>query len=115
MANVSQVNISNLTQLADVTRFLQPFITQVSSAMGNQLTIADNFLMSIVGVTFPSTANKTLQIQHNLSVTPTGYIPVMLSGPCSIYNGLGVSLTLTSQFANLACSSTSIFASILFF
>ena len=114
MAIVSQVNISNLTQISDVTRILQPFLSQAFTAFNNGINFTDNIRATIVGVSF-SSANKNQIITHGLPVTPIGYFPIMLSGPGIIYNGLGVSLTLTSTIANLACSTTNIFASILFF
>jgi hypothetical protein len=113
MAQVAPVTITNLTQASDITRVLQPFLTQVYTAFRGQVTTQDNIRCSIVSVTFPSTANQNVQVSHGLNATPVGYLPIVLSGACSIYSGN--SPVLGATFVNLKCNTASIVASVLFF
>lgn len=111
--NITPVNLSNITDLTALIRFLSPFCTQVGQAMNNQVTFQDNIRASTVSVSFPSAANQNIQIKHGLPVTPIGYIAIRLSGAASVYDG--VSVVLGATFANLKCSSAGINATIMFF
>lgn len=113
MSQVSPVNISNLTQLSDLTRFLAPFCNQVQSALSNGLTVNDNFQANVIGVTFSATPNTNQVINHGLANTPIGYLVIQSSVAGSVYNG--VSLVLGPKVANLKCNTASMFAQILFF
>ena len=113
MAQVSPVEVTNLTSVNDLTRFLQPFISQVVSALNSGLTISDNFRAAIVGITFPASANTNIQVKHTLSSTPIGYLVIQSSVSGTVYNGN--SPVLGSQFVNLKSSAASMFANVLFF
>lgn len=112
MSQVSPVNISNLSNISDLVRFLSPFCGQVQSALTNGLTVADNFQANIVGVTFPSSANTNIQIKHGLSTTPVGYFVIRYSIAGSVYDG--TTPVLGAQFVNLKSNTANLFAQILF-
>lgn len=113
MSKVQNIDISNITSLNDLTRFLSPFMNQVFSALNSGLNFQDNFKASVVQVSFPASANQNLVVKHNLPSTPIGYIPIQFSAAANIYNGSSLVLGLT--FANLKCSASGITATILFF
>ncbi len=113
MSKITPINIQNLTQLSDLTRFTQPFFTQTTTALNNGLTFQDNIRSSLIAVQFPSTANQNIQIAHNLNALPTGYIPVRLSAACNVYDGL--SAVIGTTFLNLKCSIAGVTATILVF
>lgn len=110
---VKDINISNLTDLDEVLRFLNPFCDQVSSALQNGLSFQDNIRASIVPVSFSTNANQNLVVTHKLSATPVGYIAIRQSRACNIYDGS--SLVLGNTFANLKCDTAGVTATILFF
>lgn len=113
MSQVSSVNISNVTALNDLTRFIQPFINQVGTALNNGLTVADNFRASVVQVSFPASANTNIQIKHNLPSTPIGYLVIQFGSAGIVYNGN--SLVLSATFANLKCNLGGMTATLMFF
>jgi hypothetical protein len=113
MSKVTPVSIINLTQMSDLTRITQPFLTQVAQALGNGLNFQDNIKSSAVPVMFSAVANQNLQVAHGLGTTPIGYLAIQKSATCDIYNGN--SLVLGASFVNLKCTVAGITATILFF
>lgn len=98
--------------MKDLTRLLNPFLGQLSSAMANNLSIQDNLRANIVTAFF-TTKNVNVVVTHGLAAQPIGYIPVRFSAAANIYDGL--SLVLGATFANLKSDTTGVTVSLLFF
>jgi len=110
---VNQINITNLSDLTDLIRFINPWLGQVTQAMSNGVTFQDNIRASIIKVTFPSTANQNLQVIHKLNATPVGYLPIRLSSAATVYDG--VSPAVGSSVLNLKCTVASVNVTLLVF
>jgi len=71
---INPLSLSNLTQMSDLTRFLQPFVTQVGQAINGNLTFKDNINSSTVVQYFGTT--MPISINHGLNTTPVGYLAI---------------------------------------
>jgi hypothetical protein len=82
--------VSNLKTLDELTRFLQPFLGDVGTAINGNISIVDNLSTSLVEVYFGA-AGVSQSIEHKLPRTPTGYFIVKTMTPTaeSIVDGTG--------------------------
>lgn len=88
--------------LEQLQKALQPILRDISDS-----SILNGNLVAVV---FPSSANTDVTIEHGLSRTPTGYIPVAISAAGIIYSSPtsqaqpDLQLTLRSNTASLTAT-----------
>lgn len=79
-------NLSNVTDLEDLKRYTQQFLSDVFDRVNGQLEYDLNLRTKTVSVTFAA-SNTQVAVGHNLGKTPTGFIVAGLSVSATIYNG----------------------------
>jgi len=79
-------DLSNLTEISEVTRFGTRILKQLFDALNGNLTVADNFKWDSVSVEF-GTADTEVQVVHTLGQVPNGYILAGATVAMSLFDG----------------------------
>jgi len=106
-------NISNLKEVPELIRFLQPFLNDVGEQINGGLLVHENLNVSFVDHTFAG-AFVTEDVAHGLGRTPSGYIITKTVGPGIeiISTGSGV---VDSNTISLYANSGGLKVTIMFF
>lgn len=103
-------NLSNVKEVPELIRFIQPFLEDVGATINGGLTLNDNMAIVFTEFTF-TTANTNYAVRHGLGRVPLGYIPTKQTVAGSLYTGVG---SWDSEIIYLK-SSVALTATILFF
>lgn len=83
---LSAANIHNLDNVADLVRYLAPFVEDTEQIINGNIEFNDNIKGQKLTVTFDS-ANVEVQVSHGLGRVAQGYFLVGSSVAMSIYDG----------------------------
>lgn len=79
------INISNVTNLNDLLRFLSPLLIQIQSVINGNVEFESNIFADQINVSF-SGANVETRTPHNLGRVPFGYFLIGSNAAVQIYN-----------------------------
>lgn len=93
-------SISNLKDAQELSRYLAPFVEDVTRILNGNVSLLDNVKGFLVDVVFSTVG--TVQVRHTLKTIPSGYIVVKRSADVQVFDG---SSENTDQFLYVQASA----------
>lgn len=96
-----QKNVSNLTDVKELGRFVQIAFDDIENIINGNIEFGQNINAKQIDVSFPS-ADTDTPFKHGLGRLPTGFLVVGADSPAIIYNS---PTTNTTDIIYLRCNA----------